>query len=557
MRSDRIRKGNVRAPHRALLKACGVKDADQNKPFIAVANAHAEMIPGHRHLLELSAHVKRGIREAGGVPFEFHVMGICDGIAMGHAGMRYSLPSREIVADSIEATVEAHAFDAVVCLPNCDKIVPGMLMGALRVNVPTIFVSGGPMPAGRLPDGTAVDVSTVFEAVGKVSTGEITEEELKALEDVACPDCGSCAGLFTANTMNCLYEALGMALPGNGTALARSEEREDLAFEAGRRAVALIREDLKPRDIVTPASIENAFALDLAMGGSTNAVLHLLAISREAGTAFPIRKVNEIADRVPFLCKVSPASNVHMEDLHRAGGISALLAELLRANALHPECRTVTGRPLSENVAKSEIHDTEIIRSRTSPYASRGGLAVLEGSLAPDGAVIKTGAVDPGLKDFKGPARVFESENKGVKAILEGKVKRGEIVVIRNEGPVGGPGMPEMLAPTSAIVGRGLGRKVALVTDGRFSGATRGICVGHVCPEAATGGPIALLHDGDPIRIDLEKRTIHHDVDPETWKKRRESWTPPPPPARTGVLAHYASRVNPANQGATLNSEKK
>jgi dihydroxy-acid dehydratase len=536
-----------------LLRACGLSRADLEKPLVAVANSVADMIPGHAHLRRLVEPVKAGVREAGGVPLEFNTVGICDGIAMGHAGMRFSLPSREVVADSVESAVQAHAFDGLVCVTNCDKIVPGMVMGALRVNVPALIVSGGPMDAGRTAAGEAVDVSTVFEAVGKVSAGEMTEGELSVLEACACPSVGSCAGLFTANTMNCLCEALGLALPGNGTAPATSPEREALARRAGSRSVELVREGLAPRDVVREEAIDNAFALDLALGGSTNAVLHLLAIAHEAGIPYPLDRVNEIADRVPHLCRLSPASDRHMEDLHRAGGVSAMLAELFRhVPGLHSGAPTVAGGTLGETASASAVRDREVIRPFDTPHAVRGALSVLRGTLAPEGAVIKTGALSLPTGVFEGPALPFESETDAVEAILGGDVGAGSVLVIRNAGPVGGPGMPEMLAPTASLAGRGLGDSTALVTDGRFSGATRGLCVGHVCPESARGGPIALVRKGDRIRIDLETRRIDLDVPAAEAARRTPAPVPESSRVETGVLARYARLVGPASCGAVL-----
>ncbi|HEY8425198.1 MAG TPA: dihydroxy-acid dehydratase [Limnochordales bacterium] len=552
MRSDVIKRGIDRAPHRSLLRAVGLTDRDFEKPFIAIANSYVDIVPGHAHLQEFGKLVKEAVRAAGGVPFEFNTIGVDDGIAMGHVGMRYSLPSRELIADCVETMVRAHWFDGLICIPNCDKIVPGMLMAAARLNIPTIFISGGPMAAGRL-DGRAVDLISVFEGVGAVQSGLIKEEELRRLEAAACPGCGSCSGMFTANSMNCLCEALGVALPGNGTALALSPEREELARQAGRRIMELIEQDLKFLDIVDADAIDNAFALDMAMGGSTNTVLHTLALAHEAGIDYPLERLDELARRVPHLCKVSPASHWHIEDVHRAGGVPAILKELARVpGVLHLERPTVAGRSLGEIIASAEVRDAEVIRPVERAYSPTGGLAVLFGNLAPDGAIIKTGAVEPGIEWHEGPAIVFDSEQEAIDGIKAGRVKAGHVVVIRYEGPRGGPGMPEMLAPTSAIVGMGLGTRVALVTDGRFSGGTRGLCVGHVSPEAAEGGPLALVQDGDPIRIDLRSRRIDVLIDDAELARRRERWQPPAPRFQRGWLARYARMVTSASTGAVL-----
>ncbi|HEY8497705.1 MAG TPA: dihydroxy-acid dehydratase [Limnochordales bacterium] len=552
MRSDVIKRGIDRAPHRSLLRAVGLTDRDFDKPFIGIANSYVDIVPGHAHLQEFGRIVKEAVRAAGGVPFEFNTIGVDDGIAMGHIGMRYSLPSRELIADSVETMVRAHWFDGLICIPNCDKIVPGMLMAAARLNIPTLFVSGGPMAAGRL-DGRAVDLITVFEGVGAVQAGRITEQELRRIEAAACPGCGSCSGMFTANSMNCLCEALGVALPGNGTALALTPEREALAREAGRRIIQLVEQDLKFLDIVNAEAIDNAFALDMAMGGSTNTVLHTIALAHEAGIDYPLERLDRLARRVPHLCKVSPASHWHIEDVHRAGGVPAILKELARVpGLLHLDRPTVAGATLGEIVAAAEVKDAEVIRPLERAYSPTGGLAVLFGSLAPAGAVIKTGAVDPGIEWHEGPAIVFDGEQEALEGIKAGRVRPGHVVVIRYEGPRGGPGMPEMLAPTSAIVGMGLGTRVALVTDGRFSGGTRGLCVGHVSPEAAEGGPLALVQDGDLIRIDLRERRLDLLVGEEELARRRERWQPPAPRVDRGWLARYARMVTSASTGAVL-----
>lgn len=553
MRSDAIKKGIERAPHRSLLRACGVGEEDFEKPFIGVANSFCEIVPGHVHLRELAAVVKDAIRAAGGVPFEFNTIAVDDGIAMGHLGMKYSLPSRELIADSVETMAMAHRFDGMVCIPNCDKIVPGMLMAAMRVNIPTIFVSGGPMAAGRSESGEALDLISVFEGVGQLSAGKITEEKLKEIEIKSCPTCGSCAGLFTANSMNCLMEALGMALPGNGTALALSAERQELAKRAGRQILELVKRDLKPRDIVTEAAVDNALALDAAMGGSTNTVLHTLAIASEAGLSYSLERLEGVMARTPTLCKIAPASRYHMEDLRDAGGVSAVLKELSRGEGLLAlEEMTVTGQTLGRNIAAAAVADPEVIRPLSSPYSASGGLAVLFGNLAPDGAVVKTGAVDPDVRRHRGPAVIFESEEEACAGILRGKVKKGDVVVIRYEGPKGGPGMQEMLAPTASVVGRGLGKDVALITDGRFSGGTRGLCIGHICPEAAAGGPIALLREGDMITVDLDTRRLDVELGEEELARRRAALPPFEPRIRSGYLRRYATMVGPASGGAIL-----
>jgi dihydroxy-acid dehydratase len=553
MRSDMIKKGFDRAPHRSLLRAAGVREEDFDKPFIAICNSYIDIIPGHVHLQEFGRLVKEAVREAGGVPFEFNTIGVDDGIAMGHIGMRYSLPSREIIADSLETVVAAHWFDGMICIPNCDKITPGMIMGALRVNIPTVFVSGGPMKAGKTSDGRSISLSSVFEGVGAYQAGIIDDKQLHELEQYGCPTCGSCSGMFTANSMNCLSEALGLALPGNGTILAVSPERRELVKEAARKLMHLIEKDIKPRDIVTLEAIDDAFALDMAMGGSTNTVLHTLAIAHEAGIEYPIERINQIAERVPYLCKLAPASDYHIEDCHNAGGVSAILKELSKIpGALHTERITVTGKTLAENIADAEITNDKVIRRLDNPYSAKGGLAVLYGNLAPQGSIIKTGAVDPSIKRHEGPAVCFDSQEEVLAGLANGKVKEGDVVVIRYEGPKGGPGMPEMLAPTSQIVGMGLGTKVALITDGRFSGASRGICVGHVSPEAAEGGPIAFIRDGDIISIDIEERSIHLHVSPEELARRQASWEGFEPKVKTGYLARYSKLVTNASMGGVM-----
>ena len=553
MRSDTIKKGFERAPHRSLLKACGLKDEDFDKPFIGVVNSYIDIIPGHVHLQEFGRIVKEEIRKAGGVPFEFNTIGVDDGIAMGHKGMLYSLPSRELIADSVETMAQAHMLDGLVCIPNCDKIVPGMIMGAMRVNIPTIFVSGGPMAAGRTSKGKVVDLVSVFEGVGEFRAGRITEADLKDIEDHGCPTCGSCSGLFTANSMNCLMEALGIALPGNGTALANSEERVDLIRRAAKQILALIKSDLKPRDIVTKSAIDNAFVLDLAMGGSTNTILHTLAIAWEAGISYDLKRINELSARVPNICKVSPSSQWHIEDVHNAGGVSAILKELSRVEGvLDLRQKSVTLKSIGDNIEGSVLKDKEVIRPVENAYSRDGGLAILFGNLAPEGAVVKTAGVAQVMLRHEGPAIVFESQEEACAGILEGRVKQGHVVVIRFEGPKGGPGMQEMLAPTANIMGMGLGDKVALITDGRFSGGTRGACIGHVSPEAAEGGPIALIRNGDIISIDINKRILEVKISEDELSRRRAEWKQPAPKIEKGWLGRYARMVTSGSKGAVL-----
>lgn len=554
MRSDTIKQGIERAPHRSLLRATGLDDEAIRRPFIAVCNAYTDVIPGHVHLNKVGAIIKRAIVQAGGTPFEFNTIGICDGLAMGHTGMKYSLPSRELIADCVETMVSAHCFDAMVCVPNCDKIIPGMIMGALRANIPTVFVSGGPMAAGRLPDGRVTDLISVFEAVGAHAAGRIREEELRQLECSACPGAGSCSGMFTANSMNCLLEAIGLALPGNGTVLATDPARRKLWRAAGRLAVRLALNDgPRPRDIVTREAIDNAFVLDMAMGGSTNTVLHTLAIAHEAGVDYDLDRINELSKRTPNICKVSPSSVYHIEDVDRAGGVSAILREISKVEGLlHLRAKTVTGRTIGRTIAKSEIRDPDCIRPLERAYSREGGLFILRGNLAPQGAVVKTAGVDPRMLVHRGPAVIFDSQEAACEGILAGRVKAGDVVVIRYEGPKGGPGMQEMLAPTSYIMGRGLGDKVALITDGRFSGGTRGACVGHVSPEAAEGGPIGLLRDGDIIELDIPARRLSVALSEAELTERRRAWSPPPPRFTSGWLARYAAHATNASRGAIL-----
>lgn len=555
MRSDVVKRGLERAPHRSLLRATGAirDDSDFDKPFIGICNSHVDLIPGHVHLQGLGAVAKQAVREAGGVPFEFNTIGVDDGIAMGHIGMRYSLPSREIIADSVETVTAAHWLDGLVCISNCDKIVPGMLLGALRVNVPTIFVSGGPMKAGRTAAGKKIDLISVFEGVGRHRTGDLTDEELYELEAMGCPTCGSCAGMFTANSMNCIMEALGLALPGNGSILAVDPKREQLIRDAGSRIVSLVEEGLRPRDIATRDAFDDAFCLDMAMGGSTNTVLHLLAATIEAGVPYDLDRINQMSDRVPYLCKVAPATpDVHMEDVDAAGGVQAILRELSPLGVLHPDRPTVSGRTFGENVALAENRNADVIRPIARAFASTGGLSVLRGNVAPDGCVVKTGAVASHMSQFEGVARVFESQDEAVNGILGGDVVPGDFVVIRYEGPRGGPGMPEMLQPTSVLAGMGLDTSVAMLTDGRFSGGTRGLSIGHCSPEAATRGPIAAVRDGDRLSVDLTRRRIHLDVSEEEIAARLDGLEEFRGKIRDGYLARYTYFVTSASEGAVL-----
>jgi dihydroxy-acid dehydratase len=554
MNSDKIKKGLERAPHRSLLRALGLKTEDFDKPFIGICNSFCEIVPGHMHLNQVGRLMAKHIRAAGGVPFEFNTIAICDGIAMGHAGMKYSLPSRELIADSVEAMVRAHCFDALVCIPNCDKIVPGMLMAAVRTNIPTIFVSGGPMAAGRAPDGKALDLIGVFEGLAACKQGTITAEQLAVIEANACPGCGSCSGMFTANSMNCLCEALGMALPGNGTILAADPKRKILYRKTAQRAVEMAQQFLPtPREIITLDSLDNAFALDMAMGGSTNTILHALAIAREAGLEYDLDRINAISKKCPNICKVSPSSAFHMEDVDRAGGVSAILKTISAVKGLiNSKALTVTGYELGKNFAKAKVADANVIRALDNPYAPEGGLAVLWGNLAEEGAVIKTAGVAPSMLAFEGTAVIFNSQEEACEGILAGKVKAGNVVVIRYEGPKGGPGMREMLGPTSYIMGQGLGEKVALITDGRFSGGTRGACIGHISPEAAAGGLIALLEEGDLIRLDIPKHKLEAVLTEDVIKQRRARLPPYQPKNLSGYLKRYAGQVTSAGQGAVL-----
>lgn len=559
MRSDTIKKGFTRAPHRALLRATGqIRDAsDFAKPFIAVCNSYTDIVPGHVHLPALAQAVKDAIRAAGAVPFEFNTIGVDDGIVMGHEGMHFSLPSRELIADCVETMARAHCFDGMICIPNCDKIVPGMLMGAARANLPTVFVSGGPMRAGRDSKGQKVDLISVFEGVGQRAAGTIDDARLEELEVNGCPTCGSCSGMFTANSMNCLCEALGIALPGNGTILAVAPERRELVVRAAQAVVQLVLDGVTFRDVVSAQAIDNAIALDVAMGGSTNTVLHVLALAREAGVDYPLARFNDVAERVPHLTKVSPAwdgdRQWHVEDVHDAGGIPAILRELSTIpGLLHLEAQTVTGLSLGQQLAGTENRNTDCIRPATDPHAARGALCVLFGNLAQQGAVVKVGAVDQHEMTFAGPARIFESEEEAIQGLIDGKILEGDVVVVRNEGPRGGPGMREMLALTSMLKGMPLGARVALITDGRFSGGTRGLCIGHVSPEAAEGGVIGLLREGDVIRIDLQGRCLMAEVTDAELARRREQFRAPVPRFDRGWLARYARLVTNASNGAVL-----
>ncbi len=607
MRSDVIKLGDARAPHRSLLRATGVEGDDFRKPFIAICNSYTDIIPGHIHLDRVGQFVKQCVREAGGVPFVFNTIGVDDGIAMGHSGMKFSLPSRELIADCVETMLQAHCFDGMICIPNCDKIVPGMLMAAVRCNIPTIFVSGGPMEAGRTSDGRTVDLVDVFAGAAARQQGKLSAEQLLELEKAGCPTCGSCSGMFTANSMNCLCEALGMALPTNGTLLATSAERKRLFRRAAQRIVEMVLaferlgegHGLLPREIVTADSIDNAMILDMAMGGSTNTVLHTLAIAHEAGIAYDLGRINELSQRTPNVCRVAPSSAYHVEDVHNAGGVHTILGSVNRARPglLHLDCPTVTGKTLGENIAEYDVRATsaseealelaavtaggqrnaegmnvvrrarsvrelsasqlgfdpyDCIREGDNAYSQEGGLAILYGNLAPKGAIVKTAGVHPKMLRRSGPAVIFESENEAYAGIVNGKVKPGDVVIIRYEGPRGGPGMQEMLAPTSAIKGVGLDEQVALVTDGRFSGGTSGACIGHVSPEAAAGGPIALLRPGDVVEIDIPARRLSVRLSDEELARRAQEWVPPKPRFTSGYLARYAAMATSADTGAVL-----
>jgi dihydroxy-acid dehydratase len=553
MRSDSVKKGIERAPHRSLLRAVGVGRSDFSKPFVGVVNSFNEVVPGHIHLRSIAEAVKAGIRSEGGVPFEFNTIGICDGIAMNHPGMKYSLPSRELIADSVETMVEAHQFDALVFIPNCDKIVPGMLMAAARLNIPSIFISGGPMLAGHLNLGgqsQTVDLISVFSAVGSVTSGKMTKAELEEIEIAACPGCGSCSGMYTANTMNCLMEALGIALPGNGTIPAVDSRRMVLAMESGRQIMAIFEKNLLPKAIITKDSIANAFAVDMALGGSTNSVLHFMAVAHEAGIDFPLPLINEISHRIPHICKLSPASDVHIEDLDLAGGIPAVMHEI--AGFLKGKCKTVSLAPLSSIIKAGKVRNRDVIRSAAKPYSKTGGLAILFGNLAPEGAVVKSGAVDPKMMVHEGPARVFENEEETTRGIMNGDIKKGDVIVIRYEGPKGGPGMREMLTPTSLLSGMALDKDVALITDGRFSGGTKGAAIGHVAPEAASRGPIAAVKDGDIISINIPKCKLELKVSDAEIKKRLSKLPDYEPKIKSGYLKRYIEKVGSASEGAVF-----
>jgi len=551
MISDRAKKGIERAPHRSLMKASGYADWEIERPWIGVVNAYNAIIPGHVHLKRIAEAVKAGVYAAGGLPLEFPVIGVCDGIAMNHVGMKFSLPSRELIMDSIEVMTRGHALDGLVMVTNCDKIIPGMAMAAARLNVPTVVISGGPMLAGVL-GGADIDLSTVFETVGKVMAGKATEAELLEVENAACPGCGSCAGMFTANTMNCMMEALGLGLPGNGTIPAVYAERDRLAKDAGRMIMALVEKDLKPRDILSRAAFENAVAVDLALGGSTNTALHLPAIAHAAGVDFDIELFNEIGRKVPHLCSMSPGGPHHIQDLYRAGGVQAVMARLLEGKLIDGSCVTATGKTVADNLKGARVRNDDTIRPLANPYHAQGGLAVLKGSLAPDGGIVKQSAVSEEMQRHSGPARVFDSEEEAYAAIKAKAIKDGDVVVIRYEGPKGGPGMREMLSPTSALAGMGMDKTVALITDGRFSGATRGSAIGHVSPEAAACGPIALVREGDIIEIDIPGKRIDLRVSPEELERRRAAWVPYVQAVDSPFLNRYRKVVTSGAKGAVL-----
>jgi len=553
VKSDIVKKGIERAPHRSLLRAVGCSSADWDKPFVGVINSFSEIVPGHIHLQSIAQAVKQGIRSQGGVPFEVNTVAVCDGVAMNHPGMKYSLPSRELIADSVEILAEAHAFDGLVFIPNCDKVIPGMLMAAVRLNLPCVFVSGGPMLAGKLSregNTKSVDLISVFQAVGEVAKGKMSETELEELEEVACPGCGSCAGMFTANTMNCLTEALGMALPGNGTIPAVQARRSQLAYETGQQVMKVLAKDILPKNIVTKDSIYNAFAVDMALGGSTNSVLHLTAIAHEAGIDFPLPLVNEISERIPHICKLSPASDYHIEDLDLAGGIPAIMQEI--SQLLKLEANTVLGKPLGAAIKRAKVKNSEVIRPLSQPYSPTGGISILFGNLAPEGSVVKSAAVAPEMLVHRGPARVFDNEEAATAAIMNGEIRSGEVIVIRYEGPKGGPGMREMLTPTSLLSGMGMDKEIALVTDGRFSGGTRGAAIGHVSPEAAERGAIAAIRDGDIIKIDIPNRKLDVELDQRELEQRLSSLPPFEPKVKVGYLKRYSDRVTSASTGAVF-----
>jgi len=552
MNSDKIKKGVEHAPHRSLLKACGLTDSQIKKPLIGIVNSFTEVVPGHTHLPQISRAAKDGVLAAGGTPLEFNTIAVCDGIAMGHDGMHYSLCTRELIADSIECMVKAHCFDGLVFIPNCDKIVPGMLLAAVRLNLPSVFVSGGAMLSLTNSVGTPMDLNTVFEAIGSVKNGTMTEEELSEIECDACPSCGSCSGMFTANSMNCICEALGIALPGNGTIPAVYSDRIRLAKTAGEKVMEMFEKNIRARDIITAKSIKNAFSMEMALGCSTNTVLHLAAVMHEAGVKFDLHTVNDICKKVPNLCKLAPAGQYHIQDLHQAGGIQAVMAELTKKNLIDTTLPTVNGCTVGENLKKAAVTNYNVIHPIDRPYSATGGVAVLFGNIAESGAVVKKSAVADSMRKFTGSAKVFDSEEESVSAIYAGKIQKGDVVVIRYEGPSGGPGMREMLSPTSALMGMGLDTGVALITDGRFSGATRGAAIGHVSPEAARGGLIAYIKDGDQISIDIHKRTIQLDVSDEEIEQRKKIMTLKAPKQLTGYLKRYAKMVSSADQGAVF-----
>lgn len=551
MRSDAVKTGRERAPHRALFKAMGYIDEELRRPLIGIVNSWNELIPGHIHLDRIAKAVKEGVRLAGGTPLEFCTIGICDGIAMGHQGMKYSLPSRELIADSIEVMAMAYSFDGLVLIPNCDKIIPGMMMALARLDIPALVVSGGPMLAGNYR-GKKVDLISVFEGIGEVASGKMAEEELLELEEHACPGPGSCAGLFTANSMNCLSEALGIALPGNGTIPAVDARRIRLAKMSGIRIVEMVKEDLRPSKVLTREAFENAIALDMAFGGSTNTLLHLPAIAKELGIELPLELFDRISSKVPHICKLRPAGPHHLEDLDRAGGVMGILSELWKGGLIYGDVLTVSGKPLKELLLRHRVYDHTVIRPLEDPYSTTGGLVVLFGTLAPEGAVVKASAVVPEMLRHEGPARVFDSEEEALEAILSGNIRKGDVVVIRYEGPKGGPGMREMLAPTSAIVGMGMDKEVALITDGRFSGGTRGAAIGHVSPEAAVGGPIALVKNGDIIKIDIPKKRLDLLLSEEELQRRKKEWEPREAKVERGYLKRYSLLVESASKGAIL-----
>ena len=555
MKSDNVKKGMQQAPHRSLFNALGLTEEEMDKPLIGIVSSYNEIVPGHMNLDKIVEAVKMGVALAGGVPREFPAIAVCDGIAMGHIGMKYSLVTRDLIADSTEAMALAHQFDALVMVPNCDKNVPGLLMAAARINIPTIFVSGGPMLAGRV-HGKKTSLSSMFEAVGSYSAGKIDEEEVRYYENHACPTCGSCSGMYTANSMNCLTEVLGMGLRGNGTIPAVYSERIKLAKHAGMQIMELLKKDLRPRDILTKESMMNALTMDMALGCSTNSMLHLPAIAHEIGFDFNIKFANEISEKTPNLCHLAPAGPTYMEDLNEAGGIYAVMKEISKLNLLNLDCMTVTGKTVGENIKDAVNFDPEVIRTIENPYSKTGGLAVLSGNLAPDGSVVKRSAVVPEMMEHSGPARVFDCEEDAIEAIKGGKIVAGDVVVIRYEGPKGGPGMREMLNPTSAIAGMGLGSTVALITDGRFSGASRGASIGHVSPEAAVGGPIALVEEGDIIEINIPEYKINLKISDEEMAKRKAKWQPREPKVTTGYLARYAAMVTSGDRGAILEVQK-